>query len=490
MNNNTTKNRWGIPALALMVMATPLFVACDNYNNATGSDLMTEYNVAEFTSYTLPLSFETISADLQKPNTTSTISYNNIYVNSNYGYVGTIPNTMYGGTSCEYLTQVYCPNGFKFSEQPIANRIDSAFVVLSYSGYTGNGKDALEVTAYRLKSTLPFNKYSISDVSPYVDTTPENVLGRRSFTAEKGNMTTTSGQHIMIPIDKALGQKFYDLSKAQSAVFANQDNFNKFFPGMYIKATAGEGSILRVARTSLAFYYTVEETVVRKSTGAKDSVINVAHAQYLSHTIEQPQLARFANEGIDKLMAPNSEYTYVKSPAGVFTEITIPTVKIAQLLNQPKEGYVRELNSVPVVINASGQTDNAYSLPTPSDLILMPTDSVANFFAKELNEKDAPYSTYVSSKTSAESKSYSFGNIVQLVKQHIKQHPDRDLKVAIIPILRAQESNDKNSYNYSSSATPIAISNLILPSAMKISTGEENNKLNIIITERKVGAPF
>lgn len=491
MNKKSIKNRLQAPAITIIAMTlAPLFVACDSYNNATGSALMTDYNVAEFSSYTLPLSFKTISADMQGTGGASTISYNNIYVNSSYGYVGTIPNTVYGGTSCEYLTQFYCPKGFTFGEKPIDNRIDSAFVVLTYSGYTGNGKDAMEVTAYKLKSALDFQKYSIDDISPYVDATSANILGHISFTAEKGNASSSTGKHIMIPIDKALGQKFYDLSKSKSSEFANQQNFNKFFPGVYLKTTAGEGSILRVARTSLAFYYSVPDTVIRKSTGVKDSVIVAPHAQFLSHTIEVPQLARFANEEVDKLMASNSEYTYVKSPAGVFTEITIPTIEIAKLLNQPKAGYVRELNSVPMIINATGQTDNAYSLPAPSDLILMPTDSIATFFSKELNERDAPYSTYVSSKTSPESKTYSFGNIVHLVKQHIKDNPNKDLKVTIVPILRAQESNSSSSYNYSSNSSPIAISNLILPSAMKISTGDENNKLNIIITERKEGAPF
>lgn len=494
MNKSTTSYKQRVPLLTVIALAlVPFFGACDSYDNPTGSDIMPEYSKGVSKSYTLPLTFRTVSADMSDQTGTHTgVSYNNIYVNSSYGYVGTIPNTLYGNVSCEYLTQFYCPAGFRFSEEPASNKIDSAFVELSYADYTGKGDSPMEIKAYKLKKALPFQKYSVDDLSAYVDMSDTYHLGSVTYTAAKGNASSSDVKRIKIPLRREFGQEFYDLAKAKSPIFASQESFDQFFPGVYLKTTTGAGSILQVVRSSLAFYYSMPDTLVRKSTGVKDSIVSVAHVQHLSHTIEVPQLARFANKDINKLINSNDGYAYIKSPAGVFTEVTIPTVKIAQILSEAEMGKIRELNSVPMIITGEGETNNAYALTSPSDLILMPTDSVASFFAKELTEADAPYSTYVSTKTSAESKTYSFGNIVQMIKQHIKAHPDRDLRVAIIPILRSQDSSSSSSssYNQSSSSTPISISNLILPSAMRISTEKENNELKFVITEKRAGAPF
>ncbi|MDO5036026.1 MAG: DUF4270 domain-containing protein [Porphyromonas sp.] len=476
--------------LLLGAIATAIS-ACDSNTKDVGGSLLPDYTKVTATSASYSMALSTISADL-KNNTTKPVrpgtSYNNIYVNSTLGYIGSIPNQEFGDIKCEYLTQVYAPRNFKFKTEPTNHQVDSAFITLYYSGFSGDSIAPIEVSAYQLVKPLPFDKYSISDISEYVDM--GNLLGKSSFHANKGHGALGNGQkYIQIPIAQALAQDFYDKSEASDPIFATQAAFDNYFPGIYLRNSAGSGSVLGITDTAITFYFTVEEMVKRPSTGKIDSLAKVVKIEELTHTSEVPQLSRFANDDVDKLLAKaeNGSYSYIKSPAGVLTEVVIPTKKIrADLVAEAPEGFVRELNSVHVSIKGEKQDRGTYALNPPSDLLLLPRDSVANFFEKEKTELNAPYSSFISTRVTAGSLIYDFGNITSVILEHMEDHPDEDMTLWLIPVERTVDNNQQ-SPNYGSSTS---ISNLILPSALKISTQPKDLEIQAIFTERKIGAPF
>ena len=306
-------HKLSLPLASLLVGVCLLLVSCEDRSNTLGVGMMPDYTQFKSFDTTFDLSYRTISADMKDSGSSASgTQYNRMYVSSNYGYIGRIPNQEFGGIETEYLTQMYCPEGFLFRDQPVDNRIDSAFLTLYYDGYSGYGKDLVEVAAYQLDKPLPGNsKYSLESISDYYTRGESKELGRASFMAVTGTPHEGKGTWVRIPIAREIGQDFYDKSVAGSEVFRSQAAFDQYFPGVYFRVSAGTGSVIRVVRTALTFCYRKEQMLKRRSTGKVDSLAYVPAIQELSHTNEVPQLSRFANMGLSELMAPGSDYAYV-----------------------------------------------------------------------------------------------------------------------------------------------------------------------------------
>lgn len=482
--------------LPTLLVAALLAAGCESRNDATGLSVIPDYTKVTTETATLPLSYSTISAGslggrLTGETTPDGMTLNNIFVNSGYAYIGSIPNEEYGEVKSEYLTQFYVPKGFKFTKEVYKDKIDSVFLTLYYSGYTGDGAQPMEVEAYKLKKTPPMgDKYSLGDISAYTD--GAELIGQVSYTAASGNGKTETSTTIRIPISKTFGQEIYDRSRKGDPVFASQEAFNAYFPGVYLKNGAGKGSILRVARTALTFYYQTKNAAydpAKPKEGVKEYITGV---QELSHTGEVPQASRYGNYDLDKLTsasASESGYSYIKAPAGVFTEVTIPTTRLAGLL-KPEPGIVKALNSAPLTVVGEPNEANAYLLNAPSYLLLLPRDSVQHFFESEFTELNTRLTAYVSTTTIAGSATYTFGNIAPLLSEHVKAKPSEDLHVVLIPVERTIPS-ERSGNSGSAQKISTSISNQILPAAVKFrKDGDINKALSIVITRRKDGAAF
>lgn len=483
-----TKTLKHLSAVALLLSLALLATSCEDRSNSLGVGMMPDYTQFKSFDATYDLTYRTINADQRGDGEAmeGSTQYNRVYVSSNYGYIGRIPNHEFGGIETEYLTQMYCPEGFLFREKPYEERIDSAFLTLYYDSYSGYGKDLIEVTAYALDKPLPQgSKYSLRDISDYYTPGESKVLGRASYMAVKGTGSESKSTYVRIPISRELGQDFYDKSRAGSEVFKSQAAFDQYFPGVYLRVTAGTGSVIRVVRTALTFCYGSEQLLKRKSTGKVDSLAIVPTIQELSHSSEVPQVSRFANEGISDLLQPSSEYAYIKSPAGVLAEITIPTREISKTLNDAPKGSVRVLASAPFTISGESRESSEYQLRYPTSLVLMPRDSVASFFEHELSEADSPYTTYISTQAVEGSSTFTFGNISAMISKHIETKPDEDLRVVLVPVQYVAAQTQQ-----SSSISPSSVTNLVLPSNLKIKMDGKNNLLRVYINERKEGSPF
>ena len=472
---------------AFAVACLVILSACDDKNNSLGWGQMPEYSKLEGAAQEFGLQWRTVSADMKSEDGTQSTSQNNIFVSSNDGYIGSIPNQEYGSVKCEYLTQFYCPRGFEFFEKPLDNKIDSAFIHIYYSSFTGDSIAPMEISAYRLKKPLTFSKLSVSDAKEYVS---DELIGKNTYYAGRGHGVLANDQKtkvISIPISREFGQKVYDMTLKGDKAFSSQEAFDQFFPGIYIKNSAGAGSVLRVQRTALSFFFSRRDTVMN-SRGVKDSVILVPRMQQLIHTAEVPQLALFQNKGLEKLLESNAEYAYIKSPAGVVSELTIPTVAIKKYLDSAPEGLKRDIASIPLILNGESQGTGTYDLGLPDNILILPKDSVASFFSKEMTEANSPFTTFLSQKSSTGSTTYNFGNITSLVKRQLVEAPTQDLKVWVIPVYRTVSSNTVSG---GSQGSTTSISNLVLPSAVKFNKKNESNaKINVIFTQKKEGAPF
>ena len=245
---------------------------------------------------------------------------------------------------------------------------------------------------------------------------------------------------------------------------ATSKNFNQQYlfnhnicPGFYFQTSGGLGNMATVDGASLLVFYSV-----------KDDTLYHALANF-GATEEVLQMTNISLESdkMDELVNDNS-CTYLKTPAGIFTEMTLPVDEVIT-----KKHANDTLSTARLFIPRINNTyQSEYSLNIPQTLLLVEKDSVESFFNKQ---KLADYRSSYLSTYSSTYNGYSFGNISYLVssiyrkrnasglsnEEYAKLHPNWN-KVMLIPVettyttLSSSSELTKVTYDMSLTSTKLA----------------------------------
>ena len=122
----------------------------------------------------------------------------------------------------------------------------------------------------------------------------------------------------------------------------------------------------------------------------------------------------------------------------------------------------------------------------PPQLLLIPRDSVANFFAQSITNPLLASTSFVSGRYSVLDRNYTFSNISHLIEAHMRgnmttdadgnHRVTRDLELLLIPVATELASTP------GSSGQAVAITNLLYPSAVQLKWGPHGLKLGVIGT--------
>ncbi len=410
----------------------------------------------------------------------STVLLDSIYAKTATGLLGEIYDPLYGNLKSDYICQFYSPDGFTFSQTPIDGKIDSVEFVMFYNrgylgGWIGDSLAVMTATAYPVNK--PLDRYYYTNINPADYADMSQPLGMQTYTARNlevsdslWNATTSSGfsytPRVKVRLPLELGQKFYDESVNNPASFENQEAFNRFFPGLYVTNTFGSGNILTVDGSGIQIHYSY---LVENHLGVLDSVLTTS--EVFSVTKEVIQMNRFQNTDISDLLQPNDEYTYLKTPAGVFTRLTIPAKDIISKI----EGRI--VNNFSFSLRTMPQEDWKYSLAPPSYLLLLPEDSLSNFF--ENGSLDNNTTIYASTAFNADSLKYTFGNISRLLKNQAEKDPDKDLNMLVIPV----EREFTKDYYGNNTTTSSAIRHYLRPSGVRIRKDKDAMIMSVITSK-------
>lgn len=384
-----------------------------------------------------------------------------VYARTTAGSLGEIYDPLYGNLKSDYLCQFYCPDGFRFAHTPANGKIDSVNFKILYNSWIGDSLTPMRVQLYQVTESLPRDFYT--NINPEEYCNKQITLGMQTYTSydmsvpdsirfAKINDVPTFQPNVTIRLAKELGQKFYDESVNNPGSFKNQNTFNDFFPGIYITNTFGTGNILNVDYSRMFIYY---KYIVKGSAG-QDSLVQTA--ENFNVTSEVIQLNRFKNTDMSQLLEPNDSLTYLKTPAGVYTRLVIPAKEMAPVV----EGRI--ISNLALALKALPQENWQYAFAPPANLLVLPEDSVDTFFKSNNIENNitAFLGTY-----SVLSRTYSFGNIANLLENHIKKAPaNTDLVMRVIPVERVTGK----SQNYMGQTTEytVAINNYLKPSGVKL----------------------
>ena len=190
-------------------------------------------------------------------------------------------------------------------------------------------------------------------------------------------------------------------------------------------------------------------------------------ALILSGTREVQQTTLITNDlNAIKQLAAKSTNTYVKSPAGLFTEATLPVKDIF-------EGHAND-SIIAAKISfqrINDQSDDVRMFGIPNTLLMVQTDSLTNFF--ESNKVPDQQTTFYANfnyinSTYSGTNTYNFTNIIPLVKYMWQQyqkgiasnpnweaeHPNWN-KVLLVPITYTSGSSTSAEHDMSLSSTQL-----------------------------------
>ena len=328
----------------------------------------------------------------------------------------------------DFLAQFHCPENFAFPETVIDNKITSTFLRLFINGYVGDSLTLFKMSVYPLDKIMNADDDFYTDINPadYYDESQDPIavkwfsISDRTITDDERSTVT---RNITIPLPVEIGQTIYDDYLVNKEHFSNTQTWmNSGLPcskGFYFKLESGDGvmAYIGVAQFNLGYRYYDDEL-------AKDTL---GVCQFAS-TSEVVQATRFDNSHLDKLLA-NTGVTYLKSPAGLFTQATLPVDEINDndTINSAQLTFRRYNDLV----------SSSFKLSIPQKILLVRLDDYLNGFFENYRVADG-ITSYLAAFNSSRN-TYEFSNIARLITT-IKQEKKNGTatanaeKVLLIPV--------------------------------------------------------
>ncbi len=475
--------------------------------------------------------FQTVSQTYQVK--TRTIKTDSVLARTIYNYLGKIKDPETGSyVTSDYMTQfnilesqssaVFPPTSMIAKDESGNPYVDSCVIRIMINSYQGDSLAAMKMQMSELDKPVPKNAKYYSNFDPekegYLRTV--NPLKKSKLYAVSDltqsdslrNVLRGSGyyQYITIPLNQSYTDKNgttyegHDSSKKRGSGFGNyllRNYYNhpeyyknsttfayNLCPGFYFKSTDGLGNMMEVANTQIIVYYHFTRN---------DSTINATRAIVSTDEVLQTNHITNDKNSIAKLEAIDT-CTFLKTPSGLFTEVELPIDSIKWLR---KDGVSHENDTImqAKVIFQQYKTDKALSnklLEAPSDLLLVPRDSLYTFF--ESNSIPNNISTYMATYNSTQ-KSYTYSTLSSLVdniyskmkpsimnddgftvnldkvEAYKKAHPNWN-KVVLVPV------DYITTYTSSTTSTITGVYNSMAISSVRLVGGSNNKHAPITMT--------
>ena len=442
-----------LAGLVLLVMA---LTSCDETTETIGSSLTDNMDFLKITTDSFKVTSRSIFAD-------SVLSRNAM------GYLGRIKDPETGAyVTGDFMVQFNSIDTKAFPVQDsIMSRIngevvaDSCIVNLYYSNFFGDSLSTMKLTAYEMAKPLEENQMYYSNYDPFANgyVREDGIKVDKVFTLADQNVDDSlrTTADFLPSIHLALNDPYTDSdgktynnfgTYVMRKYFENPNYFKNSYqfvhhvcPGFYVKIKDGTGAMAYVNISWMVVYFKIKD---------EDGNEEVGRTSF-SGTEEVLQTTRITNDqrSIERLVSDNS-CTYIKSPSGIFTEVTLPVDEIMK-------GHEKDsINMAKIKFNRiNNEQSNIYNLPAPKSLLMVETDSVASFFEKGkiANYKSSHLAVYNTAQNS-----YSFNNICELITamyqaktnglksdpNWVSKHPNWN-KVMLVPV-----TTNYTSYNQTS----------------------------------------
>lgn len=420
--------------LTVLVIAALTFAACDDTTEGIGGSITNKIDNINISNSAFNVTTKSIVAD-------SVLSRNNT------GLIGKMKDPETGNyVKGDYMTQLsvlptFSVDTLDYIKQANGGSIeaDSCYLLVSYNASYGDTIAPMKVTAYEMTKPMEENKEYYSNYDAFKEGW---VSENNQHWSSNYNLSNTSDvKNFKIYLNKKYttkdGKTYKNYGSYIMQTYAEHPEYfktnykflNNVCPGFYIKNVGGTGNMAKIWNTELIFYWTRHKTINKDSTA-----VSIGYNRF-DGTEEVLQLNKIENdtENLKKLASKDQEKcTYLKSPAGIFTEVTLPIEDIMK--GHEKDTLNTATISFPRLNNEN--EDNPYNFATPSTILMVQKDSLQSFFEKsKLADNRTSYTASYSS-TGTYKNAYTFQNIANLVSAMYKNKGKGENwnKVVLVPV--------------------------------------------------------
>ena len=429
-----------------LFIAAMAITACDDTTDNIGSSITNEV--------------DNLSIQQKVFNVTSrSVVSGPVLSRNNTGMIGKVKDPETGTyVTGDYMTQLGVLSSFSLDTlEYIRNahdgniEADSCFLLVSYKTIYGDSLAPMKVTAYEMSKPMTEDEEYYSDYDAFKGgwVSEDNKLASATYNLSEGS-TKAFRIYLNKPYKARDGKTYKNYGSYIMNTYVEHPEYfksnyrflNNVCPGFYIKNTGGIGNVANIWNTELQFYWKIQKTV-RIDSLNKDSVITGYTYNRFDGTEEVLQLNKITNDTKTlETLASNEECTFIKSPAGIFTEVTLPVEDIIK--GHEKDTLNTASISFPRMNNVE---DSKYQFSAPSTVLMVEADSLNAFFEQsKLTDNRSSYTaTFSASKSSKNA--YTFYNISNLVTKMynaklegekknanwVNEHPNWN-KVMLVPV--------------------------------------------------------
>lgn len=425
--------------LTVLVIAALTFAACDDTTEGIGGSITNKIDNINISDSAFNVTTKSIVAD-------SVLSRNNT------GLIGKMkdPET-HNYVKGDYMTQLsvlptFSVDTLDYIKQANKGSIeaDSCYLLVSYNASYGDTIAPMKVTAYEMTKPMSEDKEYYSNYDAFKEGW---VSENNQHWSSNYNLSNTSDvKNFKIYLNKKYttkdGKTYKNYGSYIMQTYAEHPEYFKtnykflhnVCPGFYIKNVGGTGNMAKIWNTELIFYWTRHKIIKAKDGVTDSTAVSIGYNRF-DGTEEVLQLNKIENdtENLKKLASKDQEKcTYLKSPAGIFTEVTLPIEDIMK--GHEKDTLNTATISFPRLNNAD--EDNPYNFATPSTILMVQKDSLQSFFEKsKLADSRTSYTASYSS-TGIYKNAYTFQNIANLVSAMYKNKGKGENwnKVVLVPV--------------------------------------------------------
>lgn len=447
------KNLFKATILSLVVF---LIYSCDDSLKDLGFTIQPDTDRITLGTDSLFIKARTVSVDSLLPE--------GMFAKTKNPVLGEYKDPLFGTIKSDFVGEFYYPEGKKFPDGAI---IDSVKVAVFYNTWKGDSVAPMELSVYEINKNLPVGShYTNFNPQEYVDISAP--IGKSKFTAANVEVPNSERQQqdyyhrAFVDLPKSLGEKIHEVSKTVEDL--DTDIFKEYFKGLYLTTSFGSGSIVQVDHTYLYLHF---HYLDKEGSSTKEDTIRSGSVVF-NTTPEVIQINQIKNKN-DKLLEENDDYAFIKSPAGVYTEITFPFSDKADKLNN----QALNLAKFSVIALPEKNSDMKFKLAPSPYLLLINKDDLKEFFEKR---KIPDNITSFYAQLDQTTYTYNFGNLSAMVNYYKSENDGKvkDLTYLLVPI----------SLEISSTSNTIsAVFNQMTPTATTILKSPEKMKMDLIFSK-------
>lgn len=421
--------------LTVLVIAALTFAACDDTTEGIGGSITNKIDNINISNSAFNV-------------TTKSIVAGAVLSRNNTGLIGKMKDPETGNyVKGDYMTQLsvlptFSVDTLDYIKQANGGSIeaDSCYLLVSYNASYGDTIAPMKVTAYEMTKPMAEDQEYYSDYDAFKAEAGWVSENNPHWSSNYNLSNTSDVKNFKIYLNKKYekdGKTYKNYGSYIMQTYAEHPEYFKtnfkflhnVCPGFYIKNVGGTGNMAKIWNTELIFYWTRHKTINKDSTA-----VSIGYNRF-DGTEEVLQLNKIENdtENLKKLASKDQEKcTYLKSPAGIFTEVTLPIEDIMK--GHEKDTLNTATISFPRLNNEN--EDNPYNFATPSTILMVQKDSLQSFFEKSKLADNRTSYTASYSNTGTYKNAYTFQNIANLVSAMYKNKGKGENwnKVVLVPV--------------------------------------------------------